>query len=400
MRLYSLIYSGRAVNGGLPFGQTDDMFLASFQHTLRISINAVLNHKLILVMKLDNKGKTMNSAEHIKSISEIMMMPLAAKALCVAAEIGIADKIGGQGATIAELSKECQTSEKNIFDIIKVLEVFGFFEVKDESIIKNNARSSLLMSDHASSMKHFCMLFGNEYYQGFDGLLHTCRTSASGFKQVFGMTLYEHLTHSASRAEIYDLAMRDLSRPVGYVLAKEYASLFTKAGSVVDIGGGSGVILIEIIKQYHNLTGCLFDMTGVCSRSEKRVAQHSPELKERMVFTPGSFFEAIPSGYDVYLLKNILHNWNDEYCLKILKAIAQSIGYSTLLIIEPLLEHEETSPRLLMNALFQSVICQDGTRYRTLKDMEAIVTLSGLTIVDTKKITTGHTVIEIQLNTK
>lgn len=229
------------------------------------------------------------------------------------------------------------------------------------------------MSDNISSMKHFCMLFGNEYYQGFDGLLHTSRTGESGFKQVFGLTLYEHLAHSASRADIYDLAMRDLSRPVGYVLAKEYESLFTAAGSVVDIGGGSGVILTELIKQYHHLTGCLFDMTGVCTRSEKRVAQHYPELKERMVFTPGSFFDAIPSGYNIYLLKNILHNWNDEFCLKILKAIAQSIGHSTLLIIEPLLEHEETSPRLLMNALFQSVICQDGTRYRTLKDMEDIL---------------------------
>ncbi|PPE56953.1 O-methyltransferase family 2 [Pectobacterium brasiliense] len=374
------------------------MFLASFPHTLRTVINDELDRKLTLAMKSENKGRYMNSAEHIKSISEIMMMPLAAKALCVAAEIGIADKIGEQGTTIAELSKKCQASEKNIFDIIKVLEVFGFFEVKNESIIKNNARSALLMSDNISSMKHFCMLFGNEYYQGFDGLLHTSRTGESGFKQVFGLTLYEHLAHSASRADIYDLAMRDLSRPVGYVLAKEYASLFKTAGSVVDIGGGSGVILTELIKQYHHLTGCLFDMTGVCTRSEKRVAQHYPELKERMVFTPGSFFEAIPSGYNIYLLKNILHNWNDEFCLKILKAIAQSIGHSTLLIIEPLLEHEETSPRLLMNALFQSVICQDGTRYRTLKDMENILTLSGLTIVGTKKITTGHTVVEIKLN--
>ncbi|GKW07716.1 methyltransferase [Pectobacterium carotovorum] len=108
-----------------------------------------------------------------------MMMPLAAKALCVAAEIGIADKIGEQGTTIAELAKECQASEKNISNIIKVLEIFG-------------------------------------------------------------LTLYEHLAHSESRAEIYDLAMRDLSRPVGYVLVKEYASLFKTVGSVVDIGGGSG----------------------------------------------------------------------------------------------------------------------------------------------------------------
>ncbi|POY58105.1 O-methyltransferase family 2 [Pectobacterium versatile] len=128
------------------------MFLASFQHTFRIGINDVLDRKLILAMKLDNKGKYMNSAEHIRSISEIMMMPLAAKALCVAAEIGIADKIREQGATIAELAKECQASEKNISNIIKVLEIFG-------------------------------------------------------------LTLYEHLAHSASRAEIYVL-------PCGIYLAR------------------------------------------------------------------------------------------------------------------------------------------------------------------------------------
>ncbi|WP_244880020.1 methyltransferase [Pectobacterium betavasculorum] len=288
---------------------------------------------------------------------------------------------------------------KKIVDIIKVLEIFGFFEVEDEGLIKNNARSALLISDNVNSMKNFCMLFGNEYYQGFDGLLHTSRTGESGFKQVFGLTLYEHLANSALRAEIYDLAMRNLSHPVGYILAKEYASIFKKACSIVDIGGGSGVILVEIIKQYHNLMGCLFDMTGVCNRREKRVAQHYPELKERMVFIPGSFFEAIPTDHDVYLLKNVLHNWNDEFNLKILKEIAKSMGNSTLLIIEPLLGYEETSPRLLMNSLFQSVICQDGTRYRTLKDMEDILTLSGLTIVSTKKITTGHTVVEIKLNT-
>lgn len=104
------------------------MFLASFPHTLRIVINDELDRKLILAMKSENKGKYMNSAEYIRNILEIMMMPLAAKALCVAAEIGIADKIGEQGITIAELARECQASEKNIFDIIKVLEVFGFLK--------------------------------------------------------------------------------------------------------------------------------------------------------------------------------------------------------------------------------------------------------------------------------
>nr|UKE83054.1 hypothetical protein KXZ65_17580 [Pectobacterium sp. PL152] len=97
------------------------MFLALFQHTLRIGINAETARKIILAKKSDNKGKNMNSAEHIRNISEIMMMPLAAKALCVAAEIGIADKIGDRGSSIAELAKACHVCEKTYLILSRCL---------------------------------------------------------------------------------------------------------------------------------------------------------------------------------------------------------------------------------------------------------------------------------------
>ncbi|WP_252724499.1 methyltransferase [Vibrio hepatarius] len=97
----------------------------------------------------------------------------------------------------------------------------------------------------------------------------------------------------------------------------------------------------------------------------------------------------------IYLLKNVLHNWNTQSCSQILNNIGQSLQQGRLLVIEPLVEPEEESPRLLFNALFQSVICEDGTYQRNLSDLETLFSECQLRIVQTNKLATGHTVIEL-----
>ncbi|WP_231604045.1 methyltransferase [Brenneria goodwinii] len=337
----------------------------------------------------------------IKKVMEIMIMPLAAKALYVAAEIGIADKITPSGTDISSLAKQCDCNEKNLFDLIKVLTIFGFFKIESNGAIMNTEMSQLLLSDQEQSMRNYCRLFGNEYYRGFDGLMHTCMTGESGFLHVFGENLYSYLSKSNQRSEVYDLAMRDLSRPVGALLAKEYEGLFNTVNKVIDIGGGSGIILTEIIKRNSHVIGCLFDREDVCTRSENSWKSLPADVKSRLKVTAGSFFDDIPAGYDVYLIKNILHNWNDESCLSILKevkrAISESENKSTVLVIEPLLDENELSPKLLFNALFQSVICQDGTRHRTLEKINELAAMSGLHMAGFRKIATNHTVVELVL---
>ncbi|WP_114783893.1 methyltransferase [Vibrio tetraodonis] len=334
----------------------------------------------------------MNNAESAKKLSEIMMMPLAAKTLSTLAELGVADLLKEVPLEIDALAHACNADQTILLNMFKVVELFGFFSIDQEKIVKNSPSSELLISDHPQSMRHFCMLFGDEYYRGYEGLHHTCKTGQSGFKHVFDKTLYQYLDETPTRASVYDLAMRDFSRPVGTLLANVCAELFSQAKSVIDIGGGSGVISMELVKHHQHLTACIFDRQDVCQRSSESLPAN---IKDRIHTCTGDFFADIPEDYDVYVLKNVLHNWNAQSCQKILNNISQSLKNSRLLVIEPLVEPEENSPRLLFNALFQSVICEDGTYQRCFTDLEELFSESKLKVVKTQKLPTGHTVIEL-----
>lgn len=334
----------------------------------------------------------MSNVESTKKISEIMMLPLAAKALNVAAELGLADLLKEGTLDIDALALACNADKTVLLNTLKVVELFGFFDVEDDRMISNNTHSMLLLSDHPQSMRHFCRLFGEEYYRGYEGLLHTCKTGDSGFKHIYDQTLYQYLESTPSRSSVYDLAMRDFSRPVGAELARVFPDMFSFAGSLMDVGGGSGVITAELLHRYEHLSGCIFDREEVCEQSWQYLPS---DIHDRVEICCGDFFDSIPSGYDIYLLKNVLHNWNTQSCKDILDTVARSLEDNRLLVIEPLVEDGERSPRLLFNALFQSVICEDGTHQRSLSDMEKLLAKSNLRVARSAKLATGHTVMEV-----
>ena len=331
----------------------------------------------------------MDNSEVTKRISEIMMFPLAAKSLNVLSELGIADHLLSHSLAIDELARRCEVDATILMNTLKVANVFGFFSIADNGLIGNNDSSLLLTSTNPDSMRHFCQLFGDEYYQAYQGMLNTCQTSESGFKHIYQQTLYQYLEQNPPRSLVYNLAMRDFSRPVGLALSKTCADIFEQAHSVLDIGGGSGVIASQLVKAFPHLSASVLDRADVCE-------QCTPYLDacDNIDMIPGDFFQFIPSGYDVLVLKNVLHNWNNESCQRILKLIHASLGEGKLLVIEPLVESEETSPRLVFNALFQSVICEDGTYQRSDADMRALLAQCGLSLVSCAKLPTGHTVLE------
>ena len=159
---------------------------------------------------------------------------------------------------------------------------------------------------------------------------------------------------------------------------------------MLDIGGGSGVIASQLVRAFPHLSASVLDRADVCEQCTPYL-----DVCDNIDMIPGDFFQSIPSGYDVLVLKNVLHNWNNESCQRILKSIHASLGEGKLLVIEPLVESEETSPRLMFNALFQSVICEDGTYQRSDADMRALLVQCDLSLVSCTKLPTGHTVLEL-----
>lgn len=333
---------------------------------------------------------------------QIMGAAWLSKSVAVAARLSIADELKQGPLSLKQLAERTGTHAASLLRLLRLLRTFQIFQITDDGQISNSPASEPLRSDHPLSMRHYCMLAGEEYYDGWGGLLHTVRTGEPGFAHVFGSSIYDYLDRHPDSAQVYDHAMRDLSRPVGAALANEYGHRFGKARKIVDVGGGSGVVTSQLVRAYPNLRGTVIDREEVCRRASEGM---DADLCDRLSYRPGDFFAAVPADGDIYILKNVLHNWNEEYCTRILDTLARAMRESghdatepvRLLVIEPLVEPQEDSPRLVFNALLQIVICQEGTRDRTSSEMRELLQRSGLRVEGSRRLSTGHTVMEAQL---
>jgi hypothetical protein len=330
-------------------------------------------------------------------LMQIMGAAWLSKSVSVAARLGIADVLEEGPLTPEEIAARTDCDADAMLRLMRVLSACRIFRSEPDGRFANAEMSQLLRSGHPASLRHFCILAGEEYYEAWGALLHTIRTGQSGFVHEFGGSLYDHLERNADAAQVYDRAMEDLSRPVGGLLAQAFD--FRPVRTLVDVGGGSGVLVREVMKLHADLRAIVVDREDVCRRAAACIGD---EFGGRLTFQPGDFFVQVPAGADAYLLKNVLHNWNEESCARILGTVRNAMTASRpngeraprLFVIEPLVEPDDESPRKRVHALFQIVVCQDGTRERTEAQMRAMVADAGFAVTGTAALATGHTVLE------
>lgn len=144
-------------------------------------------------------------------------------------------------------------------------------------------------------------------------------------------------------------------------------------------------------------TGVCFDRPDVCARASAHLQSTDPELAERLVFVEGDFFGDLPGGADLYLLKNVLHNWTDDTSIKILRRIHAAMEENRsarLLVIEPPLDEGPPNVRQAMDDLMQIVICEPGTTARSFETMRALLERASFVVTEVHDLPTGHAVIE------
>ncbi|WP_443689982.1 methyltransferase [Polyangium jinanense] len=253
-------------------------------------------------------------------------------------------------------------------------------------------------------MRHFCMLAGEHYYDACGALLHTVKTGEPAFRHVFGGSIYDVMMKDPEAALVYDKAMADLTRPVAALVAARHD--FSGVSTIIDVGGGSGTMLAGLLSAHKHLRGTCIDREDVCARAAAALrASGDEDLADRLSFHGQSFFESLPEGGDVYILKNVLHNWGHDSSLRILRQIAEAMRRKVasggraprLLVIEALVEGTDTSLRKLVDALFQVALCEEGTRERTEAEMRGLLGEAGLGVVAIQQLPTELAVIECTL---
>ena len=248
------------------------------------------------------------------SIMEASLGVIDTKALQVVAELGVADLLAAGPRTAEELAPDCGADADALGRILAYLVGRGFFARTRDGRFRNNRRSKLLRRGEGS-MTPWAKFFGSEWHvAGWNRLEHSARTGEAAAESALGKPFWDYLTSEPEAGATFDAAMETASSLQSDVIARKYD--WKTVQRVCDVGGGTGTLLARVLSAQPHLQGVLFDLPSVVAKSAPVL--DAARVTNRVEVVGGDFFESVPEGCDRYMMQAIVHDWDDESCVKFL----------------------------------------------------------------------------------
>lgn len=257
------------------------------------------------------------------------------RAVYIAAKLGIADLVRDGAKSAEDLASATGAHAGSLYRVMRALASIGWFEEDAEGCFAPTPWTAAIETDSPVSLRHLAMTeLGEEHYPAWENVLYSVRTGEIAFNDRFGMSNWEFWSENPENAEIFNKGMSDLTALTEPALIAAYD--FGHFKRIVDVGGGRGTLLASILRQNSSATGIVFDLPHVIDLA--RQDSETAAIGERCQLAAGDFFESITAGGDAYILKWILHDWNDEQCVAILRNCRRAISaQGKLLVIEAVL---------------------------------------------------------------
>ncbi len=260
----------------------------------------------------------MTSNSSLDDDSERLLMSLSIGTLtaqmvyCVA-KLGIADKLRDGPVKCSVLAKQIQASPEGLYRLLRSLSAMGVFDEGETGEFALNSTSELLRSDSPRSVLDMVYLFGADWHvRTFAALEYSVRTGRPSFEKLYGKALFEYLSENPESSRVFDRGMRRLAADAVRYIPDAYD--FSRFRSVVDIGGGTVELLAAVMVKYPQIQGILFERPDVIA-----VITRAPNVAtDRFKVVGGDFLEGVPEGADLYVLKNVIHDWDDTKAVQIL----------------------------------------------------------------------------------
>jgi hypothetical protein len=262
---------------------------------------------------------------------------IAARAVYAAAKLGIADRLSEQPRSAKDLAEELAVDRDALFRILRLLASAGILKQSGLDQFELTEVGEPLKSASPQSMRDYIILFHEFQYPAFTNIMHQLSTGESANLKTFGRPIFDLVKSDQEFARIFFAGLASRARIDIAAVMDDYD--FSKAKKIVDIGGGDGGMLSAILLHYPHLAGELFDLEPAIAEARSGRGGALP----RCTFSIGNFFERVPAGADIYLLKLVLHDWEDKDASRILKNCRSAMGAdSRLLIVEGLLGEGDT----------------------------------------------------------
>ena len=292
--------------------------------------------------------------------------------VAIAAKLEIADYLKQGSRTVRDLARLTGSHEDSLYRLLRTLAGYEVFAEEAGPAFRLTPMADLLRKDATGSMRIAAEIPADTWaWRSWGSAMHSIKTGEVAFNHVFGKSQWEWFAENPREAELFNAFMTEITNlETGAILA---AYDFKGARTVVDVAGGQGALLVAILGRHPAARGTLFELPQVIA-SARKVIDHS--VASRIEFTDGDFFKSVPSGGDIYILKNIIHDWNDAQSRDILGVCRKAMnGRGRLLIIEHVVcEPNRRCPGKMSDMI---MLIAQGGRNRTEKEYAQLLDAGG-----------------------
>lgn len=297
------------------------------------------------------------------------------QAISVFARLGVADVLTISTRTTDEIAKLVGAHGPTLYRLLRMLSDVGIVEELPHRRFALTPLGEVLRSDVTGSLRGWATMIGKPFYRhAWTDLYETIRTGRSAFDRVHGTELFDYLAKHPEDAAIFDSAMAASSSSGTVKIPKTYD--FTRFNTIVDIGGGNGGLLGTILAANPHLQGVLFDRPEVVAGAGEVIS--AAKVTDRCNVVGGNFFDSVPQGGDVYLLSNVIHNWDDDHAVQILTNCQAAVASTGCVLLAELVLPEGAAPSMGKLADLVMLVMTSGGRERTEAQYRALLDRAGL----------------------
>lgn len=322
-------------------------------------------------------------------LMQMLFGALMQRSIGVAAKLGIADLLAAKPQTATELAARTKTHAPSLYRVLRTLASAGIFAEQAEQEFELTPIAELLQSGGPNSMRDFAIMMDEDWiWSAWGELMYSVETGGVAHEKVQGMSSFEFFEQNTEAGKVFNRAMTNLSLTVIPAIVGTYN--FSSVSRLVDIAGGHGLLLAGVLKANPHVRGVLFDLPFVIAGAGELLEKEG--VSGRVELTSGDFFESVPAGADAYIMKHIIHDWDDERSIRILQNIRSAMNEKgKVLIVEMVVpEGNVPSPSKALDLL---MLVMEG-RERTEDEYKRLLEASGFRLTRIIPTKSPYSVIE------
>ena len=290
------------------------------------------------------------------------------QAIYVAAKLGIADLLKDGPQSCVSLAMATGSDAPSLFRLMRALASVGVFSQVGGDRFALSRLAKSLQTDVHGSLRAMVITIGEIHYQAYGNLLHSVQTGSPAFDNVFRASLFDYLQQNVDAADAFNQGMTNVSSMLAYAVLMAYD--FAGISSIVDIGGGQGKLLGRILQFNPEIRGTVFDTPSTIERAKQQLGNHA--WSRRCSYVTGDFFTSVPQGADAYLLSSVIHDWEDDRAITILRNCGSAMTKNSRVLLVDMIVPDAASASF-SKLLDLNMLVMNGGRERTKAEFCALL---------------------------